>query len=54
MKVQSLAQRVIVQNTGSARLSMPPLEVAGVNGIDDFSYQNGCPVTLPSRRNVHH
>jgi hypothetical protein len=43
---QSQALSLIVQNTGSARLSIPPLEVAGVNGIDDFSYQNGCPVTL--------
>jgi hypothetical protein len=36
-----------VQNTGSARLSISSLEIAGTNGID-FSYQNGCSVTLPA------
>jgi C1A family cysteine protease len=45
--IQSSVQNLIVQNTGSARLSISSLEIAGTNGID-FSYQNGCPVTLPA------
>jgi C1A family cysteine protease len=37
----SASQSLIIQNTGSARLSISSIKIEGTNG-SDFSYQNGC------------
>lgn len=44
---QSVQQRVILQNTGSARLSIYSIEIGGEHSTD-FSLNNGCSGIIPS------
>lgn len=48
--IQSIPQGIILQNTGSARLSIYSVEVEGVNGTD-FSIHSGCAGAIPSGGN---
>jgi C1A family cysteine protease len=45
--IQSLTQSVVVQNTGSARLSISSIDIGGDHGTD-FSINDGCSGKIPS------